>query len=278
VEYPATEDDSWDLLAMRPDMENAGVSSSDLCYFNFRTRHPAEINWYLYHKVGCRHVTRDHLNYKFSFADHPGIIYLPKAGAILPAHEKKEEPRLNAWLGVVGKGGTMFAVAGIETVAGFVVSLDDLSKWMAIGASVNRLGVGWGATGGFSFVFITGVSKPEQLNGWQQGDTDFNLALGENWGKMAKSATKLKKLQPVIEAMTKLGAKTPGTLKKLLKAEPNKYVDLVKAVKSVRDYGSLKADGDPEVFMWDVPWGSGGVEASFFYGVSNFNAMWDGTQ
>jgi len=278
IPYDVTSEDSWDKLAQRQDMRNAGVSSNDLCYFNFKTRHPAEINWYLYHKVGCRHATRDHANYMFSQADSPGVVYLPKAGVILPVHETKDEPRMNAWLGIVGKAGTMFVVAGIETVAGAVVSLDDPSKWMAIGASVNRVGIGWGATGGFAFVFITGVDRPEKLNGWQQGDPDFNLALGENWGKMAKSASKLKKIEPVLKAMSKIGAKTPGTLKKLLKTEPNKYVDLVKAVKSIRDYGNLKADGAPEVFMWDVPWGSGGVEASGFYGLANFNAIWDGTE
>jgi hypothetical protein len=214
----------------------------------------------------------------FSLADNPGTVYLPKIGVVPPAHETQDEPHMNAWLGVAGKAGTMFVVAGIETVAGAVISLDDPTKWMAITASVNRVGLGWGVTGGFSFVFITGVDKPEKLNGWQQGDGDFNLALGENWGKMAKSAAKLKKIGPVIQAMAKVGAKTPSTLKKLLKTEPNKYVDLVKAVKSMRDYGNLKADGEPEVFMWDVPWGSGGVEASAFYGLANFNAVWDGTE
>jgi hypothetical protein len=278
IAYQVTSRDSFDLLAQRPEVQTAGVSSDDLCYFNFKTRNPAEINWYLYHKVGCRHVTHDHKNYVFSMSDNPGVVYLPKAGVIVPVHETKEEPKMNAWLGVVGKTGTMFVVAGIETVAGAVVSVDDLTKWMAIGASVNRFGIGWGATGGFAFVFITGVDKPEKLNGWQQGDPDFNLALGENWGKMAKSASKLKKIEPVLKAMAKLGAKTPQRLKTLLKAEPDKYVELVKAVKSVRDYGGLKGDGEPEVFMWDVPWGSGGVEASAFYGLANFNAMWDGTQ
>ena len=277
VEYSVTSNDSWDALAQRQEMRSAGISANDLCYFNFKSRHAAEINWYLYHKVGCRHTTKDGVNYVFSLADSPGTIYLPKVPVALPAHEKKEEPPLNSWLGIVGKAGTMFAVVGIETVAGAVVSLDDPSEWMAITASVNRVGAGWGATFGFAFVFVTGVTSPEKLNGWQQGDSDFNLALGENWGKLASSASKLDKIQPIIQAMTRLGAKTPGALKKLLKAKPDKYVELVKAVKSVRDFGKLNRDGDPEVFMWDVPWGSGGAEVSAFWGLSNFNAVWDGT-
>lgn len=285
VPYTVTSKDSWDTLALRPDIQSSGMSGYDLCYFNFKTRNPAEINWYLKHKIGCRHVTRDGLNYMFSDSDKhnrnvpsPGVVCLPKHGTITPVHETKDEPKLNAWLGIVGKAGTMFAVVGIETITGAVVSLDDPTKWMAIGASVNRVGLGWGASGGAAFVFITGVSSPQQLNGWQQGDPDFNFAIGENWGKMAKSASKLKKIAPVIEAMAKISAKTPGGLKKLLKTEPDRYVDLVKAVKSVRDYRNLKGGEEPEVFMWDVPWLSGGVEASAFYGLQNFNAMWDGTQ
>lgn len=285
VPYTVTSKDSWDTLALRPDVQSSGMSAYDLCYFNFKTRNPTEINWYLNHKIGCRHATRDGHNYMFSDSDKhspnvpsAGVVYLPKHGTIAPVHETTDEPKLNAWLGIVGKAGTMFAVVGIETVTGAVISLDDPTKWMAIGASVNRVGVGWGASGGAAFVFITGISGPQKLNGWQQADGDFNLAIGENWGKMAKSATKLKKIMPVVEAMGKIGAKTPGALKKLLKTEPDRYVDLVKAAKSVRDYKNLKGGEEPEVFMWDVPWVSGGVEVSLFYGLQNFNAMWDGTQ
>lgn len=281
VPYEVSSGDSFDSLAQRPDMQQAGVSSYDLCYFNFKTRQPAEINWYLYHKVGCRHATRDHANYMFSMADNPGVVYLPRAGVVLPVHETQEEPRLNAWLGMVAKAGTMFVVDGIETVAGAVVSLDDPTKWMAVGASVSRLGAGWGVTGGLSFIFITGVSKPEQLNGYQDMSTDFNLALGKNWGKMVQAGSKFKKIKPVIDAMAKIGAKTPGLWKKLLKTEPDRYFDLVKAVRSVRDYRSLKAEGDPEVFMWDVPFlnpfGDLGVEVSLFKALTTFNAIWDGT-
>lgn len=277
ISYLVTSGDSWDSLARRPDMQDAGVSSYDLCYYNFKTRKPAEINWYLYHKVGCRKVTRDHKNYMFSLADDPGVVYLPKHGSVLPVHQTVEEPALNSWFGIVGKAGTMFVVAGIETVAGAVVSLDDIGKWMAVGASVNRLGLGWGVTGGFSFVFITGVSKPQQLNGWQDGDWDFNLALGENWSKLVNTGAKLKKIKPVIEVVAKLGVKTPKALKRLFVTEPDKYFDLVKAVRSVQQYGGLKKEGDPEVFMFDVPFAGAGVEASVFFGVSNFNAIWDGT-
>jgi hypothetical protein len=32
------------------------------------------------------------------------------------------------------------------------------------------------------------------------------------------------------------------------------------------------------VFIFDIPYAGGGVEASVFYGVSNFDAMWDFTE
>jgi hypothetical protein len=106
--------------------------------------------------------------------------------------------------------------------------------------------------------------------------------LGKNWGKMVQGEEKFKKFKPIIDAMGKLGANTPSGLKKMIKTKPDRYFDLVKAVKSVRDYGNLKADGDPEVFMWDVPFvslfGELGAELSVFKSLTTFNAIWDGTQ
>src|SRR5207244_327522 len=87
VPRKVSNNDSWWTLAERPDVKISGMSASDLCYFNFRTRNPAEINWYLYHKVGCRTSTRNGKNYMFTAADHPGIVYLPQAGARPPVNE-----------------------------------------------------------------------------------------------------------------------------------------------------------------------------------------------
>src|SRR3954463_9423539 len=94
--------DSWYSLAERLEVKAAGMTANDLCFFNFRTRQPAEINWYLHHKVGCRRTTRDGKNYMFSVADQPGVVYLPKVGSPPPANEitkKKPADRMNAWIG-----------------------------------------------------------------------------------------------------------------------------------------------------------------------------------
>jgi len=281
TEHPVSAQDSWFTLAERADVKAANMSANDLCYFNFKTRQPAEINWYLYNKVGCRIATRDGKNYMFTSGITPGVVYLPKAGPPPPVNEfppTRTEARTNAWFGVGGKAGTMFAVVGIETLVGYVASLDDLGKGMAIGASINRLGVGVGATGGACFIFITGVSSPSQVNGFQQGDVDFNVSLAGNWGKLAQSAGKVKKLEPLIEAFAKLGAKTPGGLKAVLKAHPDKWVELIKTAKTMKDFIGIDPSAAPNVFVFDIPYAGGGVEASVFYGVANFDAMWDFTE
>jgi hypothetical protein len=276
--YKVTPNDNWWTLAEREDVKFSGMSALDLCYFNFKTRKPAEINWYLHHKVGCRKQTRDGNNYMFSAADNPGIVYLPKQGHPPPAGDvkRKRAGRLNTWVGVVLKGGTQFVVVGIETVGGVAVSLDDGSDWMGITASVNRLGPGWGASGGLAIVYIAGVSNPMQLNGHQEGGWDFNLALGSNWGKAAQAGSKMTKFKPLIDAVLKVGARTPSAFKLALKASPDKYADLVKACRTFNE--TLGIDGsEPKVIMIDIPspWTSGGVEASVFFGIANFNAVWD---
>jgi hypothetical protein len=276
--YRVVDGDSWFTLAERPEVRTAGMTANDLCQFNFRTRKPNEINWYLYHKVGCRRATRNGANYMFSKSDHPGIVYLPKIGPPLPVTEttpKKPSDRTNAWFGLGINAGTQFAVVGIDTLEGYVASLDDLGKGMALHATTNRVGPGWGASGGLNFIYVTGVSRPSELNGYQQGDRDFNLALGPNWGKAAKGASKVSKLQPLIDALKKTGAKTPSGLKKVLGSDPDKWTELVKAGKTVKDFAGIDPDGDPNVLIFGVPFASGGVEASFFYGVSNFEAVWD---
>jgi hypothetical protein len=272
--YKVTNNDSFYTLAERPEVKATGMSANDICYFNFGTRNPPEINWYLYNKVGCRRVTHDGNNYMFSSADQPGVVYLPMAR---PASLPQPEERLNAWFGLGAKAGTQFVVVGIETVGGWLFSLDEAGKGMVLTSSVNRVGPGFGAGLGLCFIYVTGVSMPQRLNGWQQGDWDFNLSLGENWGKAAQGMAKVRKLQPLIDFVTKTGARSPKALKWALKAEPDKWIDLIKQVRSLKDSLGIIPNGEPNVFMFDVPFISGGAEVSVFFGLSNFNAVYDNT-
>jgi hypothetical protein len=276
--HKVKKNESWWTLADLPQVRAAQMSANDLCYYNFKTREPREINWYLYYKVGCRTPTRDGKNYMFSGAEKPGIVFLPKVG-VKPVVDQgpptKEEPRLDMWVGLGGKAGTMFVVAGIETMEGLVVSLDEPHQWMVLQASINRLGAGWGVTGGVCLIVVTGVSRPTELNGFQTGGRDFNVAIGENWGKIAKTSNLARKLAPVINAVGKIGARTPRALKAVLKANPDRYVDLTKAAMAFREAMGSEAVLDKNVFMVDVPWLGGGVEVSVFYGVANYTALYD---
>ena len=61
----------WSLAASR------GVGPWWLIQYNFETRDPAEVNWYLKNRVGCTKTTTDGKNLIFSSAARPGTIFLP---------------------------------------------------------------------------------------------------------------------------------------------------------------------------------------------------------
>jgi hypothetical protein len=72
--YRVKTGDDWQSVA-----RTAGVDVWALIEFNFKTRNPAEVNWYLRRNVGCRRATGDNKNWMFSSDAQPGIIYLPSS-------------------------------------------------------------------------------------------------------------------------------------------------------------------------------------------------------
>lgn len=278
VPYRVQTDDSWWTLAERAEAKHARMSANDLCFFNFKTRKPTEINWYLRNKVGCTEVTKDGKNYVFSNSANPGVIYLPQAPVEKGAVEYPVSTayKSNAWLGLGAKAGTQFGVIGIETMIATVFSLDEVGKAMVVTASINRPGPGVGASGGVAVVLVSGVSSPGQLNGHQQmEDWDFNVSLGANWGKMAKGAKNAAKMKPLVDALAKIGASTPDGLKRAMRSNPDRWAELIKAVKTGTSGISLES-AEPRVDIFDLPLIGGGVEASLIlYPLSNYNAVWD---
>lgn len=67
--------DNWWSLARKYGRSNPW----DLIEFNFQTRNPREVNWYLEFYVGCQSSADDGKNYRFDSADSPGTIYIPPA-------------------------------------------------------------------------------------------------------------------------------------------------------------------------------------------------------
>lgn len=49
----------------------------DIIEYNFRTRNPREVNFYLEFYVGCTKPSPDGKNYRFDSSDSPGHIYIP---------------------------------------------------------------------------------------------------------------------------------------------------------------------------------------------------------
>lgn len=70
--HKVRDNETWESVA-----QQYRVPVLDLIEYNFATRDPAEINWYLREYVGCRLETRDGKNYRFSSAANPGVIYIP---------------------------------------------------------------------------------------------------------------------------------------------------------------------------------------------------------
>jgi hypothetical protein len=72
VPRKVTDKDSWAAIAAE-----IGVDVLWLIQYNFETRDPAEVNWYLKHRVGCTKTTPSGKNLVFSAAARPGLIYVP---------------------------------------------------------------------------------------------------------------------------------------------------------------------------------------------------------
>jgi hypothetical protein len=75
--------DSWGALATRFGREDGPGQLVprdpwDIIFFNFQTRVPEEVNYYMAKHIGCT-KSKDTKNYSFSSQDRPGIIYIPPA-------------------------------------------------------------------------------------------------------------------------------------------------------------------------------------------------------
>jgi len=70
--YQVQTGDTWISLAAK-----VHINVWNLIDYNFHTRNPDEVNWYLRRNVGCRKTAHDGKNYMFSSDAKPGIVYLP---------------------------------------------------------------------------------------------------------------------------------------------------------------------------------------------------------
>jgi hypothetical protein len=124
--------DSWESIASRN-----GLAAWDLIEANFRTRDPAEVNWYLHHYTGCTQTTADGRNWVFSSSANPGVIHIPRSGYIhLTVPMRPQGPNPICWIACVAmissyKGRTSMGIGD------FTGGLDPSS------ASVANPAAGW---------------------------------------------------------------------------------------------------------------------------------------
>jgi hypothetical protein len=278
VPYKVVTGDDWWKLAAKPEVKVTGIDALGLCEYNFQTRLPPEINWYLRNKVGCTTTTHDKKNYTFTSDASPGIVYLPPPkGGSAPQVKLK----LNSWIGLGFKFGSSVIVVGIEQMGGMIISIQDLVntepqiRAITLNAESTRLGLGIGASGGLCLIYITSLPNAAELSSLITGGGDFSLALGGNAGsviKAGKAMGKLKKLEPLVTVLVKIGARTPEALKRAL-AQPDKLADLYKAIQGVREALHNEPDEPvPSVLIADLPV-SGGTEISVFHAVTEFRVL-----
>lgn len=265
--YKVKTNDDWYSVA-----KAHGVAPLDLIYFNFHTRDPAEVNYYLRMNVGCTKQTRDQKNWMFSSDAAPGVIYLPpKAswkrppapppGPPIPGTEPPpiaaKPERSGIWFGLGGQTGGHLFIGGKDTVEACLYSLETYQDRFWANVDGYRVGPGLGASIGLVFVVATGGKQPGIFDGVKVTGFDFQANLGGKWGDLAKG---LKGLSAVSK-FAKAGKIIDKTISV---AEWEKVRDLV--------WNSIKATAidtkaaKPEFNVMAIPGAGVGLELSAFYG------------
>jgi hypothetical protein len=169
--YRVRDGDSWSSVAGR-----AGVDVWNLIEFNFRTRNPDEVNWYLRRNVGCRRTTRDGKNYVFSSDASPGIVYLPQPG-----------PRINYTVpgpfNIIAQPSPMTCWA---TVGAMMLSWRDRQSY-PIAVAMSMCGAKW------STMFANGQGLPASEHAQFADATDMTYEQlmcypAETWEQMLRSS------------------------------------------------------------------------------------------
>jgi hypothetical protein len=123
-----------------------------LIEFNFKTRNPREVNWYLREYVGCVKTTQDGKNYTFEGADpQKAAIYIPRA-EILPISkwsvEKKREEAIRRSLKLM-PAETAHAIEAMLTpealaIMGAATAVFAVSHFVGIGEIIDLILAGVG--------------------------------------------------------------------------------------------------------------------------------------
>ncbi len=222
--YRVQDGDSWITVA-----RTNGMDPWDLIFANFRTRNPAEVNWYLRNHVGCKLPTNDLRNWKFSASAQPGIIHVPRRVIRLPpvTITGKVTSKLDSfWVGV-GKShsGDLFVI-GAHDMTAKVYNLGGATIAKVQNAVINingwKFGAGLGGSIGAVFVIAHGFDKPGEMNG-VKGEWSFDLALGAGLASWLKGVKGLGRAVDTVEKYKKLRYLSENAIKNLGITEPGIY-------------------------------------------------------
>lgn len=274
IPYKVQSQDDWWKLAAKDQVKAAGLNALQLCAFNFKTSVPAEINWYLYHKVGCRKATPDRKNFMFHSDAAPGIVYLPvlDTGQTVIIGQPPAEKPLKMWFGLGEKHGGILGISGKENINGVMFAAHRFPECMGFMSEGWRVGPGLGGGIGLTGIIVTGMDQHNELNGYvKPADWDFNISIGFNAGKAAK----LGKLAPAVKFFKSLNVGKVATfVAKMEKigADAEKSAELFKQLRGLKE--SLGMDENQfDVFAFDIPFVPGTLEVSFFYVASEYRSL-----
>ena len=250
--YKVKNGDTWESVARAN-----GMNAWDLIFANFKTKDPAEVNWYLHHRVGCNRSTADFRNWKFSSSAKPGIIHIPVRVIKMPPviiTGKIPSKMGKLWAGL-GKShsGDLFIIGAHDLTAKIYNLGDDMNKVRNAVINVNgwKFGAGLGASIGAVFVIGHGYEDAREMNG-VSGGWDFDIAIVSKLGDFLKGIKGLGKAVDTLEKYKKLRYLTENAIKNTGITKPGVYtIPIPLAGVGIHIWGGYKF-GDVSIFSTGV--------------------------
>jgi hypothetical protein len=279
--YRVKDGEHWGSVAQRDGWSNPW----DFIKYNFPdVTDPREVNWFLKNYVGCN-VKKDGKNYSFSNSAKYGFVFTRhnlqpsmQRQAPVPAPPISPEsddgplkqvygpPR--TWFAVGGKIGGMVGPKGGDVLGLSGIALDgSLDAFFSYGYT-DRTGGGLGGGAGFIAGIVYSMQHPNQLFDITSKGWDVGISLGLGAGGAAKLAAH--------------AAKLDGMARKVVSATVNSIVGSGPALSTfmtgLKGMGQILEKtfgprGELSAVLIDVPFGSIGLEASVYEGVTKFRPM-----
>jgi uncharacterized protein YebE (UPF0316 family) len=182
-----------------------------LIEFNFKTRNPREVNWYLREYVGCVKTTQDGKNYTFEGADpQKAAIYIPRA-ELFPISkwsvEKKREEAIRRSLKLLPEE-TAHVIEAMLTpealaIMGAATAVFAVSHFVGIGEIIDLI-----LNGARANQLITIISNKSDkiadkiMNELSRGITVYNALGGyTNMPRTVLSTVVARKQVPVVQKL-----------------------------------------------------------------------------